>query len=273
MAMPETATSSRIADAFAAAREQGRAALMPYMMGGFPDRGAAKAIADAYVEAGADLIELGIPFSDPLADGPVIHAAATEALENGATLQSALEAVSGAASRVPVVAMCYSNMILAAGEEEFAAAVAAAGLTGVIVPDLPLGEGDGIRAALEANGIALIPLVALTTPPARRKQIWESAQGFIYAVSVVGTTGERRGDAGEALRAFVGELQRHAEVPVAVGFGISTPEQVGEFGRIADGVIVGTRLVRAVAETGDSEAAANAVAEFIRQSREALTGG
>src|SRR5437867_4368215 len=165
--------TDRIAGAFAAAREQGRAALMPYMMDGFPDPATAAAVADAYADAGADLVELGVPFSDPLADGPVIHAAATRALAAGATLESTLDLCGRIAGRVPVVPMCYSNMVLARGPAGFARLLAGAGAAGAIVPDLPLEEAGDVHAALAAAGLALVPLVAPTTPPERRRRICE----------------------------------------------------------------------------------------------------
>jgi tryptophan synthase alpha chain len=269
---PEATTTDRIGGAFAAARDEGRAALMPYMMGGFPDTDTSKAVARAYADAGADLVELGIPFSDPLADGPVIHAAGTVALESGADLDSALESCAEVSADVPVIVMAYANMILATGEAEFAAKLAGVGASGVIVPDLPLGEGGAIREEVNAAGMAVVPLAAQTTEVSRRLEICRTAQGFIYAVAVIGTTGERTGDVGEALRAFVADLREHADVPVAVGFGISTPEQVGAFGKVADGVIVGSRLVREVQEADGQDAAVAAVSEFIRESREALSG-
>ena len=265
----EATTTDRIGDAFAAARDEGRAALMPYMMGAFPNAETARAVARAYADSGADLIELGIPFSDPLADGPVIHAAATVALEAGADLDTALEACAEVSADVPVVAMGYTNMILATGEAEFAGKLAEAGAAGAIVPDLPLGEGDGIREALSAAGLALVPLIAPTTPDDRRKAICEGAEGFVYLVSTVGVTGERAGLPPE-LADLVAAAKSESDVPVAVGFGISTPEQVAEVGRTADGVIVGSRLVRAVEDAGHADAAAAAVSEFIRDSREAL---
>ncbi len=255
-----------IAAAFAAARDQGRAALMPYMMGGFPDSDAAGAVADAYVEAGADLIELGIPYSDPLADGPVIHAAGTAALRAGATLESSLSVCERIAARVPVVAMAYANMVLARGPRSFARALADAGAAGAIVPDLPVEEGGEIAAALRAAGLASIPLVAPTTPATRRSRIVAAAEGFVYLVSDTRTTGER-----ERLPAHLAELieatRADSPIPVAVGFGIGTPEQAAEVGAIADGVIVGTRLVREVSEAPDVDAAVAAVAQFIRAAR------
>src|ERR1700759_1694050 len=167
--MAETATGS-IAGAFEAARAEGRAALMPYLMAGFPDQETATAVAGAYADAGADLIELGVPFSDPLADGPTIHSADTQALAAGATLRTALEVCESVADRVPVVLMVYVNMVLAhGGGPEFAKLARAAGAAGAIVPDLPLGQDEGIRDAFTAAGIAMVPLVAPTTPDARRK--------------------------------------------------------------------------------------------------------
>jgi tryptophan synthase alpha chain len=269
--MPETKTTS-IEAAFAAAREEGRAALMPYLMGGFPDQETATAVAIAYADAGADLIELGVPFSDPLADGPTIHAADTAALAAGATLESVLETCATVGERVPVALMVYSNMVLATGGGEFADKAAEAKASGVIVPDLPLEEQEDLRKVLGERGLALIPLVAPTTPAARQAEICREARGFLYAVSVVGTTGERRGDIGEALRAFIGNLQGHASVPVAVGFGISTPEQAAQFGRLADGVIIGSRLVREVADAPDTSAAIAGVTDFLRATRSALAG-
>ena len=243
---------------------------MPYLMGGFPDQGTATAVAQAYADAGADLIELGVPFSDPLADGPTIHAADTAALAAGATLESVLETCAAVGERLPVALMVYANMVLVAGASEFAERAAGAGASGVIVPDLPLEERGAVAQPLAERGLALIPLVAPTTPPERRAEICAGAEGFVYAVSVVGTTGERTGDVAEAARTFIEDLKERSEVPVAVGFGISTPEQAAQFGETADGVIIGTRLVRAVSDAADRDAAVEAVTEFLRATREAL---
>ncbi len=267
----ELAGSIRIADAFERAREEGRAALMPYMMAGYPDREASLAVAEAYVDGGADLVELGVPFSDPLADGPTIHAAATEALAAGATLETALGVCESISARVPVVLMVYSNMVLAhGGAAEFARRAVDAGAAGAIIPDLPLGEADEIGEALAAAGLTLVPLLAPTTPAERRARICAAAQGFVYVVSTVGTTGERQ-QLPPGLAELVTATKAEAEVPVAVGFGIGTPEQVAEVGEIADGVIVGSRLVRAAGEVGSAQAAADAVGQFLRDSRAALT--
>jgi tryptophan synthase alpha chain len=263
--------ATRITAAFAAARTEGRAALMPYLMGGFPDQQSATAVAGAYADAGADLIELGVPFSDPLADGPTIHAADTAALAAGATLESVLETCSVVGRRVPVALMVYANMVLTTGPAEFAESAAASNASGVIVPDLPLEEQGPIREALGDRGLALIPLVAPTTPPERRARICAGAEGFVYLVSTVGVTGERQ-QLPHELTDLIAAAKEEASLPVAVGFGISTPEQAAIVGKLADGVIIGTRLVRAVADAPDPDAAVAAVADFLRATRAALAG-
>jgi tryptophan synthase alpha chain len=237
-----------------------RAALMPYLMGGFPDLEASRAIGEAYAEAGADLVELGVPFSDPLADGPVIHAAGTAALQSGATLHGVLEVGRALAETVPVVLMCYANLMFARGVERFADELAERGISGLIVPDLPLEEAGEALAACDAAGVALVPLVAPTTPDDRLAAIGRTARGFVYTVSVTGTTGERQGLV-DALPEILARTKAHTDVPVALGFGISTPEaavQAADAG--ADGVIVGSRLVRAAAESPEP---ASAVRELV----------
>ncbi|HTU78765.1 MAG TPA: tryptophan synthase subunit alpha [Solirubrobacteraceae bacterium] len=228
-----------------------RAALMPYVMGGFPTLADSLRIGQACVAAGADLIELGMPYSDPLADGPVIHDAGTRALAAGANLAGVLEVVRALSQSVPVALMCYANMVFAPGVEAFVARLARTGACGMIVPDLPQGEAPEVLEACDAQGLALVPLVAPTTPPERLVAIGESARGFLYTVSVVGTTGERRA-LGEDLGQIIARAKASTRVPVAIGFGISTPEQALAAAQAgADGVIVGTRLVRAVSEAGD----------------------
>jgi len=235
-----------IAAAFASSGK--RAALMPYLMGGFPTLDGSRAIGEAYAEAGADLVELGVPFSDPLADGPVIHAAGTEALAAGATLHGVLEVGRALAESVPVVLMCYANLVLARGPERFADELAQRGVSGLIVPDLPFEEAGGTLAACDGAGIALVPLVAPTTPPDRLAAIGARARGFVYTVSVTGTTGERGALAAD-LAEILARTKAATDVPVALGFGIGTPEAAAAAaGAGADGVIVGSRLVRAAAE-------------------------
>jgi tryptophan synthase alpha chain len=242
-----------IAAAFATSGK--RAALMPYLMGGFPDLDTSREIGEACAEAGADLVELGVPFSDPLADGPVIHAAGTAALAAGATLHGVLEVARALTESVPVVLMCYANLVLARGTERFADELAERGVSGLIVPDLPLEEAGGVLRACDAAGVALVPLVAPTTPDERLALIGRAARGFVYTVAVTGTTGERQG-LDHDVAAMLARTKAHTEVPVALGFGIGTPEAaaaVADAG--ADGVIVGSRLVRAAAESPEPPAA------------------
>jgi tryptophan synthase alpha chain len=236
-----------------------RAALMPYLMGGFPDLDTSRAIGEAYAAAGADLIELGVPFSDPLADGPVIHAAGTAALRSGADTDGVLEVARALAERVPVVVMSYANLVLARGVDRFAGELADAGASGLIVPDLPHEESSDARAALSRRGLALVPLVAPTTPDERLRAIGAQASGFVYTVSLAGTTGERTA-LSSGLGGIVARTKAATEVPVAVGFGISTPAHAAEAADAgADGVIVGSRLVRAAAEAEDPVAAVSEV--------------
>jgi tryptophan synthase alpha chain len=247
----------RIADAFASAR--GCAALMPYVMGGFPTLEESLRIGQACVRAGADVIELGLPYSDPLADGPVIHAAATRALAAGASLAGVLEVARSLSASVPVALMCYANMVFAPGVDAFVERLARAGVCGMIVPDLPHGEAPEVLDSCDAHGLALIGLVAPTTTPERLAAIGAQARGFLYTVSVVGTTGER-GTLGADLEEIIARAKACTSVPVAIGFGIGTPEQAVQAARAgADGVIVGTRLVRAADEAEDPAEAVGAV--------------
>jgi tryptophan synthase alpha chain len=250
--VPKTG-EDRIAAAFALRR--GRAALMPYLMGGFPDVETSRAIGEGYAANGADLIELGVPYSDPLADGPVIHAAGTAALQAGATIGAVLEVGEALARRVPVLLMAYVNLVLAPGPEAFAASAREAGISGLIIPDLPFQESPEIEAACAEHALALIPLVAPTTTDERLAMIGAKARGFVYTVSVTGTTGER-GSGEDEFRPILDRVHSHTSAPVALGFGIARPEQAAAAARAgADGVIVGTRLVRAAAEADDPVAA------------------
>jgi tryptophan synthase alpha chain len=247
----------RIGEAFALAAK--RAALMPYVMGGFPTLEESTRIGQACVQGGADVIELGMPYSDPLADGPVIHAAGTRALAAGTDLAGVLEVARTLAASVPVVLMCYANMVFAPGVDAFVERLARAGACGLIVPDLPHGEAPAVLEACDGQGLALVPLVAPTTTSRRLAAIGGDARGFLYTVSVVGTTGERRA-LGEGLTDILARAKANTRVPVAIGFGISTPEQAVEAAEAgADGVIVGTRLVRAAGEADDPAGAVGSV--------------
>ena len=242
-----TTGAERIAAAF---NGHGRAAaLMPYLMGGYPDTAASIECGLAAAEAGADLIELGVPFSDPLADGPVIHAAGTEALRQGVRLHDVLGVAREISSQVPVVLMVYVNPVLARGVERFTDEAAAAGAAGLIIPDLPHDEAGQVRDACDAAGLALVPLVAPTTTSERIAEIGRDARGFVYTVSLAGTTGERD-ELPSELGETVARVREAADVPVAVGFGISTASHARRVAAIADGVIVGSRIVRAAGEGG-----------------------
>ncbi len=250
--------SDRIAAAFAGNGK--RAALMPYLMGGFPDRDASLAVGEACIDAGADLLELGIPFSDPLADGPVIHAAATEALAGGATVESILGVCEVLSERVPVVLRVYANVVLARGGTEFARVAADSGAAGLIVPDLPHNEAGEMLAACDQAGVALVPLAAPSSTDERIAAIGRDARGFVYTVSLAGTTGERD-ELPADLSRTVERVRAAASVPVAVGFGVSTGAQARRVAELADGVIVGSRLVRAAGEGGPA-AVRDAVSEL-----------
>ncbi len=241
--------AERIAAAFT---EHGRrAALMPYMMGGFPAAEHTLPIANACAQAGADLIEFGLPFSDPLADGPVIHAAATRALADGATPAALVDEIAPVAAELPVLAMTYYNIVEAQGTEAFLDRAAAARVSGLILPDLPFDEADVLLTQCEERGLALIQLVAPTTTGERMRAICERARGFVYAVSYTGTTGTGKA-VNEQLESLIEQIRSHTELPVAVGFGIATPDDAARVGELADGVIVGSRLVAAAAEAFDA---------------------
>jgi tryptophan synthase alpha chain len=256
----------RIAQAFAGSGK--RAALMPYLMGGYPTLEQSVGIGQACMQAGADLLELGVPYSDPLADGPIIHEAGTRALAAGASLAGVLEVARALAPSVPVVLMCYANMVLAPGADAFVERLAQTGASGLIVPDMPFEEAPEVLAACDAHGIALVPLVAPTTPLERLAMIGQRARGFLYTVSVVGTTGERAA-LSDQFAEIVTRAKASTAAPVALGFGISTPAQALQAAQAgADGVIVGTRLVRGAAESEDPAAA---VGEIVAELAGALS--
>jgi tryptophan synthase alpha chain len=248
----------------------GRAALMPYLMGGYPDLQGSLRVGEIFADAGADLVELGVPFSDPLADGPAIQAAGTRALEAGARFETVLDEVAAPLARlVPVVVMCYANPIYIRGFDAVAARLAETGVSGLIVPDLPVEEAGELRGACDRHEIALVPLLAPNTPRASVEAIAAAARGFIYVVSVTGVTGERT-ELPPELRDVVARVREAAAVPAAVGFGVATPKQVAAVGGIADGVIVGSRLVRAIAEASTLDEGLAEVDEFLRSAARAL---
>jgi tryptophan synthase alpha chain len=259
-------------------RRARRAALIPFIMGGDPSLRVTPELLLTLEDAGADCIEVGIPFSDPLADGPVIQAASARALSRGATPSGVLSAVASVRRRlrVPIVCLTYWNPVLQFGHdgrgespEPFLSAAARSGISGLIVPDLPVEEGGLLhRSAIRAK-VAPIFLAAPTSPPQRLRMIARASEGFIYYVSVTGTTGMRR-SLPSALRHGVRQLRLLTTKPICVGFGIATPAQAGEVARIADGVIVGSALVRAISQAGGRMAALKAARALLTRFRRAM---
>jgi tryptophan synthase alpha chain len=259
--------TARIDAAFAAARREGRAALMPYVTAGYPHLDVLEPMLLAAGRAGADVIEVGVPFSDPLADGPVLQRAAEAALQSGYRLRDlfpVLARVMGSAP--PLVLLTYVNPVLAYGVDRFLDAAAGAGVAGLIIPDLPVVESREMDDAARARGLGLIPLAAPTSTDRHLKAI-ASGPGFVYGVSVTGVTGAREQLAPE-VTAFARRLKAHVQRPVAIGFGISTPEQARAVARAADGVIIGSALVRAIGEA--PERAPAVVEEFVGRIRKAM---
>ncbi len=259
----------RIAEAFRQAGKEGRAALMPYVTGGFPRLDMLADVVDAAFRGGADLVEVGVPFSDPLADGPVLQRAAEAALAGPYSLQGLFDALAARREPGPVVLLTYVNPVLAWGAARFLAASRAAGASGLIIPDLPWAESREMDRAARGEGLALIPLAAPTSTDEHLARL-NRARGFVYGVSLTGVTGARA-DLDPGLAAFAGRLKRATRLPVAIGFGISTPEQARTVGRLVDGVIVGSALVRAQAD--DPADAVGITEGFVRRFRDALDGG
>ncbi len=269
---------SRIDEAF-----KNKPIFMPYFPLGYPDLDSSIDVIEALAKNGADLIEVGLSFSDPLADGPVIQKATQVALEQGITVKKSLQAVAELRKRgvdIPLVLMGYYNPMLAYGLEKFVRDAVEAGTDGFIIPDLPMEESEEFESALDKIGgrvdggdvppsyrdHPLIQMLAPTTPPERMEMIARNAKGFIYLVSVTGVTGERK-SISEGLGKLIARVREHTSVPVCVGFGISTPEQAREVGTMADGVIVGTACVRTI---GRSETPVETAREFARSFRDGL---
>lgn len=240
----------RIEATFNRLREKGEKALITFITAGDPDLETTAALVRAMAGAGADIIELGVPFSEPVADGPVIQQASQRALDGGVTLRGILAMVRALRRDVglPLVLMSYYNPVYQFGLDRFAREAAAAGADGLIVPDLPVEESGPLLAATDREGLALIPLAAPTSTPARLRRIAATARGFLYCVAVTGVTGARQRP--EEVRRLAAEVKRVCSVPVVVGFGVATPVQAAEVGALADGVVVGTAIVREVAGGG-----------------------
>jgi tryptophan synthase alpha chain len=262
-----TAGARRIGAAFARAAGDGRAVLIPYVVAGYPDHAASLAVAMAAADAGADLLEVGLPYSDPMADGATLQRASAAALRAGATLARSIELIGeihAARPRLPIVAMGYANQVLGGGDgASFAGRMTAAGADGVIVADLTPDEGAGFEAVARSAELAVVYLIAPTTEPDRRAAVARRSGGFLYCVSLVGVTGARA-SLPASVSGLVAAARADSPVPVAVGFGVSRPEHarmLAEAG--ADGVIVASALVDALGEDGrDVEALGRLVAEL-----------
>lgn len=273
----------RIRDAFARARREGRAALAPYLAIGHPSPAATPALVRAVEEAGADLMELGIPFSDPLADGPVIQMATQRALQQGMTVAGCLQMVRTVRAQgvvMPLILMGYYNPLLAYGPERFCRDAAAAGADGLIVPDLPPEEGETLEGFCASQGLALVYLLAPTSTPERIRLVLSRTRGFVYCVSVTGITGARErlpvglADFVARVRVAIRQQEGDEEPPyLAVGFGISTPEQAAAVGRLADGVVVGSALVKRVHDASDPVQAARTFVNSLRLGMEGRATG
>lgn len=252
---------SRLEGELRAKRDAGRKLLIPYVTGGLA--GWADAIRAAAAN-GADAIEIGIPFSDPVMDGPVIQQASQRALESGATPVTILEEARTLDVAIPLIVMCYYNTVHHAGHERFAAQLSAANVVGAIVPDLPLEESGPWCQAADHHDVATILLAAPTAPDERLPRICQRARGFVYSVGLLGVTGERDSLAGTAT-ALAARLKRITDIPVVVGVGVSNAAQAVEACRVADGVVQGASVVRRLLETGP-----DAVGDYVAEVRRAL---
>lgn len=254
---------------FAALQAAARPSLMPYFTLGYPTPAASLAVIEALAQSGADLIELGVPFSDPLADGPTIQHSTQSALAQGMTTRACLELTAQARARgvqQPLLLMGYINPILAYGLEAYAADACAAGVDGLIIPDLPLEEAAQMEAACRANGLALVYMVSPASTPQRIAALAEHTSGFLYLVSLTGVTGAREA-LPEDLAEFIARVRAVAHTPLAVGFGIATPAQAQAVARLADGVIIGSALIQ---QAGQAEDPAQAAGEYLRGIRAGL---
>ena len=261
-----------ISHTFDTVRKESRAALMPYFTLGFPTLETSVDVLLSIARSGADLIELGIPFSDPLADGPTIQHSTQVALQQGMTVANCLEIVRTLRQRdvqQPLLLMSYFNPILAFGLKAFVIAAAQAGSDGFIIPDLPIEEAGEFEMECHRHQLALVYMLAPTTPDARIAQIAARSSGFLYLVSLTGVTGARQ-NLSKGLQAFIQTVREHTDLPLAVGFGISNPEQAETVGRLCDGVIVGSALIHTA---GNSENPSASAASFVSALKNALVTG
>lgn len=264
---------NRIDALFDRLKTEGRAAMVAYITGGDPTLGASAKVALALEEAGVDILELGIPFSDPLADGATIQAAAGRAISAGATVPGILDLIREIrkTSRIPIVLFAYLNPVYVYGFEKFQADAAAAGADGILLLDLPPSEASRNKELSTPGELRTIRLIAPTTPAERLREITDAAEGFIYYVSREGVTGEQS-SLSKDIAERVSAIRALTKVPVAVGFGISTPAQAATVAALADGVVVGSAIVRKIGEIGDAPDLPEKVAAFVRPIAEAVHG-
>jgi len=262
---------NRIDTTFERLRSKGEKALIAYLMAGDPSLQDTEALVLEMEKAGADIVELGVPFSDPIADGPVIQRAAERALRSGTSLRKILQTVKTIRTRtqIPLVLMAYYNTIHALGEAAFCREAVAAGVDGLIVPDMPPEEAGPLEPAAAETGLRLIFLLAPTSTAARRVAVARRSRGFLYYVSLTGITGARLTDL-EDVRRNVTKIRLVTDVPVAVGFGIATAEDAAQVAGIADGVIVGSAIVRQVGEHQNTPGLADRVGRFVRSLKTAM---
>lgn len=279
----------RIRRAFASPRAR-RAALIPYLTGGHPDLQTSHRLVGALIGAGADIVELGIPFSDPIADGPVVQRSTHQALQAGVKTEDVLALADAHSTKVPFALLSYLNPVLAYGVTRFFSDAATAGVEAVVIPDLPLDEGirlvdghsgndagtpasaPGLADLAEACGVSLVPMATPTSTPERLDIIAEAVTSFIYCVAVTGVTGARQ-DVGGDLPGLISRLRMRTAAPLAVGFGISTPRQASDVAALADGVIIGSALIELISQSGDEGSACEGVSQLLSAAAAAIRDG
>lgn len=263
--------TNRISQTFDQLQQKGEKALIPYIMAGDPSLSETESLVLALERSGADLIELGVPFSDPIADGPVIQKAAERALHSGTSLRRILTLVRSLRTKtqIPLILMAYYNTILAMGEAPFCREAVAAGVDGVIIPDMPPEEAEPLWKASESEGPCLVFLLAPTSTSTRKAQVIHRTRGFIYYVSLTGITGAKLQDLNN-VRVNVEGIRKKTRKPIAVGFGISTPDDARQVAEFADGVIVGSAFVRLIGESTQNPDFIERVGQFTRELKEAI---